>query len=231
MGTRNLRRAGTLAARLAVAALGVAMLSGTATADDSRKQDRQIDVFERIVDDMLVESPNWLVQGRHETRGRYRSGEGARFTFDASLVYRGWRSGWSGGGKWWRFWDHDDDDVIIIDRDDWEDLDDDELLSLRRDRRELREKHLDRVLRREERLYKRGKSEMVDVLADFGDLMTTLPDNESIELVAYLDDSEYFYEKDLRQLSLAAKMSDVRAYANGSIDDEEFMKRIVVDES
>lgn len=233
MRTQNVRRVKTAVGTLCVSLLGVVILSSAALAGpESRKLDRQIDLFERVVDDMLVESGNWLVQSRHETRGRYRSGEGARFTFDAELLHRGWGSS-RRGGKWWNHFFHDDDDdgVIVIDIDDWDDMDDDEIAELRRDRKSLRKKSQERILKKEERLFKRGKAEMVDVLADFGDVLTTLPDNETIELVAYLDDSEYFYENDLRQLSMTVKMSDVRAHAEGKIDEKEFVSRIVMDES
>ena len=50
-------------------------------------------------------------------------------------------------------------------------------------------------------------------------------------LVAYLDDSEIFYEKDLRTLTITAKMSDVRAFGNGQIDEKTMIGRIQVEES
>jgi hypothetical protein len=224
------RRGWVLGRVLGTAALGLVVLAGTAQAGpDSRRMDRQIELFERVVDDMLVESPNWLVQGRHETRGRYRSGEGARFSFDAGLVYRGWRG--SFGGKWWKSFLHDDGDVIVIDRDDWEDMDDKDIAELRRDSKESRKKYDERVMKRQTRLYDRGKTEMVELLADFGDLLSTVPDNETVQLVAYLDDDEYFVEKDIRQLTMTVKMSDVRAFANGSLDEKKFGERVKVEES
>lgn len=212
---------------LGTAVLGILVLAPAALAGpDSRKMDRQIDLFERIVDDMLVQSPNWLVQGRHETRGRYRSGEGARFTFDAALVSRGW-SGSYRGGKWWKSFLHDDDDVIVIDRDDWEDMDDKDLADLK----ESRGKYRDRVTKRQARLYERGKEEIVEMLADFGDLLTTVPDNETVQIVAYLDDADYFYDKDIRTLTATVKMSDVRAMGNGSLDEKKFAERVKMEES
>lgn len=230
MSTKGMERRGTMRV-VAMGALGVLALAAVATAGpDSRKQDRQIDLFERIVDDMLVESPNWLVQGSHESRGRYRSGEGARFTFDARLVHRGFGRSW-GGGKWWKNILIDgDDDVIVIDRDDWEDMDDEELADLRKDSRESRKSYRERSLRRQERLYERGRQELVETLADFGDVMTTIPDGESLSLVAYLGSGDYFDEKDIRELSVSAKMSDIRAYAGGSIKEDEFNKRVKVTE-
>ena len=222
---------GTKWSRVAVAAavLGLTLgIAGKASAGpDDRKLDRQIRLFETIVDDMLVESPNWLVQGRHDTRGRYRDGKGARFTFDASLVNQGWS-----GGKWWKFWrDGHDDGVVIIDMDDLEDLDKDEIDSLVRSEKRSGERRKARAIERGERLYERGKAELFDTMISFAEILPSVPDSETLEVVAYLDDCDYFYEKDLRTLTVTAKMSDLRAFAAGRIDEEAMIKRLTIDES
>lgn len=223
MSTMTARRVRTVGRLMGAGLLATILFAGSALANDDRKLDRQIDIFERVLDDMLVESPNWLVQGRHDARGRYRAGTGARFSFDASLVSRGWR----GGGNWWKgFWHHDDDDVIVIDLDDFADMDDDDWDEMRRSRR----KYSDRAMKKQERLYKRGKTEMIEVMADFGDLLTKVPDNETLELVAYLDDASYFYDKDIRELSMKVRMSDVRAYSDGDLSEKEFVAKITVTE-
>jgi hypothetical protein len=214
-----------------MAVLGALVMAAAGPADaQSRRLDRQIELFERVVDDMLVESPNWLVQSSEETRGRYRAGEGARFRFDATLVYRGWGKHWR--GKWWKnIFVDGDEDVIVIDRNDWDDMSDKEIKELRDDARKSTDKHRERTLRRQQRLYDRGKVELVETLSDFGDVLTALPDNESIELVAELGDSDYFDEKDLRELRVSAKMSDIRALAEGKIDEKKFVERVKVEES
>ena len=50
------------------------------------KLERQIDVMEGAIDDMLVDSPNFLVHGGDNARGLYIDEFGVIFTFDASLV-------------------------------------------------------------------------------------------------------------------------------------------------
>ena len=79
---------------------------------NSRRQDKEIRLMENIIDDMLVESPNFLLQSADNTRGTFIEGYGAVFTFKTSLVYRGWNS----GGGWWHWFDDDDDG-------DWDDVD------------------------------------------------------------------------------------------------------------
>jgi hypothetical protein len=209
-------------------AIGTIALLGSATAQagpGDRKTDRQIEIFETVLDEMLVDSPNWLVQGHRNARGRYKSGEGVRFIFDAGLVNGEFGNSWWGGfskGKLRFGRDHDWGDW-----DDW-DRDDDET---RDERRERRQEWRDRELTRQERIYKRGKTEVVDVLMDFGDVLTTVPDNEWIEISIDLERAEYFWEKDLRELNVRVKMADVRAYADEKIDEKKFVERIEIKES
>ena len=67
-----------------VSAVGIG--SATAGPDpDSRRMDKQIRIFERVMDDMLVESPNWLVRSAESTRGTYIEGHGAVFSFKVDL--------------------------------------------------------------------------------------------------------------------------------------------------
>jgi hypothetical protein len=211
-----------------MAGLLVGLLTGDASAGPRSKESRQIRLFEHIVDEMLVDSPNWLVQGRDETRGVYVEGHGAIFTFDASLV----NSGWDGGHKWWNWWsDGGDDRVIIVGKGRWDDEDDDEDEDDDRDRRSRRDDWYDREMKRQERRYDRGKAEVVEMLVDFGDVLTTLPDGEYLEIEAFLERADYFYEKDLDQLSVRVKMADVRAFADGKIDEKTLVQRIETKES
>jgi hypothetical protein len=222
------RRIGRGLAGLAVAGAVVGLLAGDAAAGPRSKESRQIRLFETIVDEMLVESPNWLVQGRDDTRGTYVEGHGAIFTFDASLVNGDW--GWGRHDKWWDWWDDDEDRVIIIGRDRWDD-DDDEAKDDDGDRRDRRDDWYDREMKRQERRYERGKSEIVEMIVDFGDVLTMLADTEYLEIEAFLERAEYFYEKDLDQLSMRVKMADVRAFADGKIDEKTLVQRIETKES
>ncbi len=213
-----------LAAVTALAVVATGLLTADADAGSRKKMDRQVRLMERILDDMLVESPNWLVQSSHETRGSYDAEEGAVFTFDADLVHRGY------GKKMWK-WNWWGDDIHIEINDDDDDYDDDDRdRRSRRDRKEDRKRRQDRDLRKQERLYGRGKTEIVETLLDFGDALTFLKDSEWVTIEVYLDDADYFYEKDLRRLTVKAKMADLRAYADEDISEEDAVKRIQVEE-
>jgi hypothetical protein len=185
--------------------------------------ERQISVFERAIDGMLVDSPNWLVQGRHETRGIYVEGHGVIFTFDASLV----NARWHDDDRWWWGWwkNRGDDRVVIIDRD-WDDEEDEDA-----DRRSMRDRWRDREMKRQERYYTRGKTEVVEMLVDFGDLLSSIPDDEWIEVEAFLERAEYFYDKDISRLSVRVRAKDAREYGDGKIDEKTLVERIQTKES
>lgn len=197
---------------------------GTAFADPDSKIDRQVELFERILDDVFVESPNWLVQGQHESRGRYRAGQGARFSIDASLVGHWDGDWWDGFGKHWG------DRVVIINDDD-DDDDDNDSKSDRETRRSVKKHWMERQLKREERLYSRGKSELIDAVLEYGEVLSSLPDAEFLTIDVDLGNAEVFEEKDLQSLTLKVKMADVRAYSDGKLDEKAMVQRIVVEES
>ena len=105
MTTRN-RRAARCFGVLGVLAMIATSGSEASASPETRKIRSQIRVFEAMVDRMLVDSPNWLVQGQDESRGSYVEGHGVVVTFDASLV--GGSHGW-GHDEWWEWiWDEDD---------------------------------------------------------------------------------------------------------------------------
>jgi len=188
---------------LAAAAVILAAGRSPVRAADSDKIDRQIEIFEKVVDAMLVDSPNFLVSSGDPSTGHYLEDRGAVFSFRTSLVGE-----WDDGGDWWRWLRTRDDD------------DDDD------DREWIRDKDL----KRQERRYERGKVEISEMLLDFGELLTGLGDNEVIEVRAKLRGA-YFRENDLRRFAATVKMADVRAYSAGTISEEEALKRIKVEES
>jgi len=199
---------------LALAGVALALIAGDAEAGaKSKKMSRQIELFERITDQMLVDSPNWLVPSREVTRGTYVEGHGAVFTFEATLVGADW-----GKGIEKKIWKVLTDEHIVIHGDDDED-DDEDLDEEKADWKE-------RNLKRQARTYDRGKVEIVDLLGDFGDVLTTLGDNEWLEVEASLGDASYFKDKDIDRLSVKVKMSDVRAYADERIDEKTFVGKI-----
>jgi hypothetical protein len=213
------------------------LLAGKASAgpDDrpTKKMERQISAFERMVDEALVDSPNFLVPSRDEARGLYMDGYGLIVTFQSSLTGNNWDFNLH-NGKWWNGWFHDDDDNVIVingnlDEDDLDDLEDMEHLD-KEDRatiKKLREK----TAARQAKKYERGKTELVDVFLDHSELLSSLKDTDWLELQASLKGAEYFRKNDLHRLVLKAKMSDLRLYSENKISEDEMIKRIQTKES
>lgn len=185
--------------------LGVAVATPLLADGHSRKADRQIMVFEKVLNDVLVDSPNFLVQSHDPVVGHMSDG-GAVFTFRTSLVGNHWNNHHD---DWWKVWRHIDDD------------DDD------RDYPRV----FERELKRQERRYTRGKKELVEALGDFGDLLTTLDASDTITLQARLRGAEYFEEEDLRRLVIKVSVRDLRAYGDGQLDEDDFARRVTIDES
>lgn len=191
-----------------VGLVGLALLSlvpADASADPpDAKARREVRIFERDLDDLLIDSPNWLVPGRENARGYYVPGHGLIVSFEASLVSRGNRGDW----RWLSRWDDDD----------WDDDDDDD----DRDRRSRRGREDEREARR----YERGKEELQEFLADYGDELSFLNSGETVELVAYLGDADLFWEKDLTRLVMKVSAADLKS----GLSEEAAKTRISVEE-
>ncbi len=216
------------AVTLAVVCLLIGALVVPAGADrGARKLDRQIGVFESVVDEMLVDSPNWLIRSRDDARAVYVDGYGIVLTFEASLVDRDYHF----NGKWWKKLFRGDRVVIRIDDDDdeieIEGLDDEDL----KDIQEINEKLNQKAMSRQEKRYQRGKTEIIDVLLDHGDFLTSLKNEDWLEVVAVLHDADYFEDNDLHRLSMRIKMKDLRDFADDKLSEENVIKKIEVRES
>lgn len=215
-------------ARLAGLIAGLAVLlipCGPARAQDDdegpvgRRMKRQIGVLESIVDQVLLDSPNFLVSSSRNAHGLYLDGFGVLVTFEASLVDT---EGWGDWGNKFRMeTDKDGRTIVIIpdpDEDD-DERDDDEGSSW-----------IERHRRREARLYSNGKQEMVETILDYGDTVTSLADEEWLAIAAFLKDSDYFMESRISRLIMKARMKDLRSYAEGKISEEEMVARFVEEE-
>jgi hypothetical protein len=219
---------------IVMAALLVALSAARVWAVDkpeSRKMSRQMDVMEQIFDQVLVDSPNFLVFGRKHTHGLYVKDFGMIFTFEASLVGKDGEidiKNWGLDGFEVRT---EDGKTIIIMPDERgggsgsSDESSDEAGTEDEGR-----SWADRRQSRQERTYGRGKTEMIDVLLDYGDTITSLDDSQWVAVVAQLIESDYFEANKISHLILKAKISDLRAYAADKINEKEMITRIVEEE-
>jgi hypothetical protein len=208
-------------ALIVAAAVGLGLISGKAFGVEPppAKMDKQIDVLEKIIDQVLIDSPNFFVSGRGNTRGLYVKEFGVIFTFDASLVEKDkdWNFDFDGG---FEVKEIDGKKVIVIDDEEVEEAEE-------AAREAARERNSSKGSSAQERLYKRGKAELVDTLLDYGDTLASLEKGKWVAVVAFLHDARYFAEQDMSKLTLKARIDDLRLYAADKLTEEEMVKRIV----
>lgn len=219
---------------LSVAVLGSIMTSNHAGAQSSpiqtKKLTRELAIMEKIIDQMLLDSGNFLVYSQPETRGLYLEEFGVLFSFQASLVNRNQ----NGNNFDFNFNDYeveDDGDKITIrkkdkekDKDDTTDEDDEATESRLKRTWEKSQKT------REARLYTQGKAEVIDILLDYGDSIESLKDGQWLAIAAYLKGSSYFLDNKISRLVLKARMGDIRAFSAGKISRESMLSKVVEEE-
>ncbi|HMB71403.1 MAG TPA: hypothetical protein VKU85_18995 [bacterium] len=219
--TQGVRIGRTVTCVTALVALAAAQAAAVEP-PPTRKMTRQIEVMERIIDQVLLDSPNFLIRSTPVVRGTYLPETGVLFTFDASLVEHDWDGiefkNWN-FGKGFRVEERDGKRVIIID----DEPDEDEI---EREVEDSLEEWRTKRRERTERVYVRGKTEMVDVLLDYGDTVT-LDSNQWVVIMGFLTDEDFIDRNRFSRLILKAKAGDLEGYASGKISEEEMVKRIV----
>ena len=211
-----------LASAVALGALTAAPALAT-EAPGSEKLQRQLELFEKMTNQMLLDSPNFLVSGRSAARALYIEEFGVVVSWNASLVEKG-----EDGFKIWN-WDNfkverDGDRVIIVRPEGSGDKEDDEAMV------ETYKKWIDKQGERRAQLYEAGKVEMVDLLMDYAEVLSRLDDSQWVMLAAFLGNNEFFEDNDLSRCTVKARMSDLRAYGAGDIDHAAMEKRLVIQE-
>jgi hypothetical protein len=230
--------------------LTVGSTSVAAAGEKRTKVERQISIMESIIDEMLVDSPNFLVGGQHETRGFEMEDYGAVFMFDASLTGVWWDE--DSDGSYFNFWpfggrknhvvvlkdgDNKQKQVLfnggrIVIRDGDVYIEDDD-----GDMKKLSEKDDWEVMSRDEmkeaqaKKYERAKQELVDILLDAGDVLKAIPAGQTVKVVADFHNMDVPDEKKVGKLTVSAKIDDLRAYSDGKLSEEQARGRITVKES
>ena len=212
-----------LAIGIFVALFAAPAPAGADRSTASKRLLREIDIMERTLDDVLVDSPYILVSSSSGvTKGVYVPEYGVIFTFDMNLVASrydvfGWR-GWNGADV--VDIDEDGDKIVIHRRHGWDDDDDDE-----------DKKAKDTKDTADKKCYERGKIEIIETLVDYGDMLTSLGDDQWILIAADLNGNEYFTDEGLSQYIVKAQMRDIRAYSQGTITRDALLAKVTREES
>jgi hypothetical protein len=205
-----------------------------ALAGKADKMDRQIRVAERCLDEMLLDSPDWLFPGIGNARGVYLPGTGAIFTFTATLTDYNWggHDGFSFFGSHFNWGGHRSRHVIIR-RTDPDDEDSDVEVQIKKDKSDdddewvFDEKNYEKRMQRK---YDRGKDDLMGALLDFGDILKAVPNGETVVVEGRLHDIELPSGKEIAKLTMTAKIDDLRALAAGTLKESDLRSRIVVTE-
>jgi hypothetical protein len=206
------------------------------------KMKKQMRVMEGMLDSILLDSPNLLVSGSHASNALYLDEFGVILTLEASLTGQGFDFSRSlnflrnirvesdkdktviyheGSGE-------DDEDTLAVARD--RDKDDDAIkkekkvyvLNSRGDHDEERE------AKSEKEIYAQGKQELIDALADYGETLTALRDDQWVAIAAFLKDSDFFKDRQISRLVIKARVRDLRD--SDKLSREDLVGRFVVEE-
>jgi len=207
-----------LAAIMVVALFGLMVAVGVAQETD--RLERKVGVMERVIDEVLVQSPNVLVSSRQVTRGIVLEGFGVLFTFDAGL--HGELPFGSGryviaDAEGLRFRHERDREAAEKLQQQYEEQ---EVLSLE----EWEAKSAEERAKRLEGL----ETELVDALLDYGPTLGELKDDAWVAIVAFLDGRSPFGSDSATRMSVKVKMRDLRRFAAGSLSRQDAKAAVTV---
>ena len=236
---------------LAAGAFAGAAIAGDSSGDKvPAKMVRQIGVMEKILDKVMLDSPNFLVRVGDNTRGLYIPEFGIVFTCDASLT--------SGNmpdlsrimsGLKDRFdirTDKEGNETITIKKLDKE----------RQKAERLKKKHgssdedttgavppvppsppmppvpdfASESAKESAQLYAAGKEELIQAMLDYGETLSALHAGQYVLIAAFMRDNDYFKENKISRLVLKAKIDDLRALGDGKLSDKDAKSRISIEE-
>ncbi len=204
-------------AALMVAALGLLAVSATAADDTASRLDRKVKVMERVLDEVLIQSPNVVVSSRGVTRGLALEEFGALFTLEASL-----------GTEMFLFalpeppapppiGEDDEGHVIIAPR--------------RVERVGREDEWLEKSTEKRAEQYTAFKSEMTDAIVDYGVTLTELGDDQWLAVVAFLDSRPLLGSDDRGgRVMLKIKMRDLRQHSAGNLSRDAVKGKVIVEE-
>lgn len=221
----------------------------------SRRLMRDINVMEKVLDQMLLDSRNLLVYSHeNNARGLYLDEFGVLFSFQASLIDRETGEGLLQLQKLEGLKDLDGLDFRVEEKDG-------NVVIVRKPKIKTRPAgsapeppdtpappsppsnpraptpapapklpwHSDDP-QEEARLYAAGKGEILDTLLDYGDTMNSLRDDQWLGIAAFLRNSDYFIDNRISRVLMKARMRDLRAYAAGKLTRDQMTARVVLEE-
>jgi hypothetical protein len=220
----------------------------TALADEPSRLEHQMGIVEDAINDMLLDSPNFLVSGSDVTESIDDDGGDLLFIFRASLTSPWWHE--DGGILSHLGWHPGENSIIVLkDRkhDGQRELSlDDADITIKDGEVTIRDKHGKKLDLEDFKLqakgseetqqaqlekYQKAKEELVQVLIDYGEVLKSLPAGQSVRIVARFHDLDLPKDHEVRKLSVRARIDDLRAYGDGKLSEQEMRNRVEIRES
>jgi len=240
--------------RLACLALSLALaltgLIGTAAAanEETARLERKVRVMERVLDEVLLQSPHVLVSSAGTTRGLILDEYGALFTLEVSLGVG--RGGLALDHYALALGDYSKDLALLAEKEKEEKEKQAEASSKEKgDQEKLADHYTSLEKLGEEKKKEREKDlaafqvELKDALLDYGPTLSELADTQWVTVVAYLGGrglgllgGEFLVtasesEVASNRLLLKVKMGDLRQYSAGRLSREEAARKIIIEEN
>jgi hypothetical protein len=196
---------GWTAVRRLAAAAAIIGVAGIGVAADGRL-DRKVQVMERVIDEVLVQSGHVTVSSRQPTRGLVLDDYGVVFSFEGRLG----SDGWFGPGVGLVFGDGDARPGVWTVPENMEDL-----------QKDLKEKQQEAEQRRAEDR-RALQDELVDALLDYGATLSELAPDDRVVIAAYLESSfPLGREEEREQIVLTARYGDLQRALVGDLSRQE----------
>jgi hypothetical protein len=211
-----------LIAALLVALVGLIIAATSAqAADTGSRLDRKVRVMERVLDEVLVQSPHVMVSRSGNARGLVLDEFGALFIIEGSL---GVEELMLPAGPAWTI--AAGEDALLLDRGrrprergEGEEDEESTWKEWREQAEEKRRQHLDGL-----------KADLTDALIDYGATLGELDNDQWVAVVAFLGERFLIDHADRgTRMVLKIKMGDLRQYAAGSLSRDAAIAKVVVE--
>jgi len=200
--------------------IGVCLAGAVEAQGPDTRLERQIGVMERILDEVMVESPNFLVHSSEPTHGLYLDEYGVLFVITASFTnnYEDWKNLSFGG---YSIEQDEDGNVIILKKKNGKDSgnEDDDDVSWQ----EIQNK-------RQSEQYAAGKQELIDAILDYGETLSALQGSQWVSVALFLEDYEFMGKDGISRLVIKARLDDLRSFSAERLTREAMAKKLSIEE-
>ena len=199
-------------ATITILLLGMLVGVATSAETDRDRLDRKVRVMERVLDEVLAQSPHAAVHIGQTSRGLVLDDYGVVFTMDLSLANELLASRYRQLGG-----------LVVGGNEEGERR----YVDLRADLTKHRKEQEQEVKKRRAGVQR----ELTDALIDYGITLNELTDDHWVVIAVFVNGLSEPFVKSSQRLVLKIKMQDLRKHATGALSREAITKAVVVEQS